>query len=434
MYGIRPKDGGDDQASTTTPGHLPESNLNVRSSGASEVITIYADNLTDDMDAEWLGQTFSKYGRVIDAFIPRKRSKNFMSKFGFIRFNSVAEAESAISDLNGVIIRDKKLLVKMATYSGVKEYSGKLNYPFSTERFQKGIQGVKDNKQIGVSSSKTTGKSFVEAVVGKVSSNPKEISVNISGNEWLTRSVVAKLKSLSAMESIREAIHCHGVPQIEVKDMGGLRVVVTFPSSELMHSIFYGNLSWLNNCFNSSKFTWVDSLPKKTVNSVDDSIDEANSKRDMDHRDSVDRPNRMRNNSNEVSHVADSFVETSREALAAKNGACGNCGDFSIQMCGSKIDSIEEDEFRGFGNNLTINEVCGSFANGDGPGNRGNLIFGQEPNISVSKGGAQLNLLKDNGSSAVGFRPFNLDKPLGHVSGPGLIISRPSNGLEGGQA
>ncbi|KAH7865266.1 hypothetical protein Vadar_004368 [Vaccinium darrowii] len=52
-------------------------------------ITVYVDNLSDDMDVEWLGQIFSKYGRVVDVFIPYKRSKNFRTKFGFVRFNTV---------------------------------------------------------------------------------------------------------------------------------------------------------------------------------------------------------------------------------------------------------------------------------------------------------------------------------------------------------
>ncbi|KAH7847989.1 hypothetical protein Vadar_032453 [Vaccinium darrowii] len=179
------------------------------------------------MDVEWLGQIFSNYGRVIDASIPRKKSKNFMSKFGFVRFNSSVEAKSAISDLNAVNIRDKKILVKMAAYSAEKKYGGtKQNYPPSSVQADVGNQGAKDYKLKGVLPSKTTGKSFAEAVAGKVCTAPKRISVNALGNEWLNRSVVAKLKSLSAMDSIREALHCKGVPQIDVKGKSfGVKVV-----------------------------------------------------------------------------------------------------------------------------------------------------------------------------------------------------------------
>ncbi|KAH7834601.1 hypothetical protein Vadar_017784 [Vaccinium darrowii] len=74
------------------------------------------------MDATWLGQIFSKYGCDLDAFIPKKRSRGLNSKFGFVRFGLLREAEEAISSLNGMIIRDKKMLAKVATFNLVKDY------------------------------------------------------------------------------------------------------------------------------------------------------------------------------------------------------------------------------------------------------------------------------------------------------------------------
>ncbi|KAH7857726.1 hypothetical protein Vadar_015927 [Vaccinium darrowii] len=186
-------------------------------------ITIYVDNLSDDMDTEWLGQIFSKYGRVVDVFIPFKRSKNFRSKFGFVRFNTVVEAEKAIADLDGISIRDKKMLVKMATFKVIQNQGG-------MKKHDTGKVDAKATNPKGVYSEKEAGKSYADAVVGR-SCAPRRISVNAIGNEWLTRSVVAKLCSLSAMESIREALHCKGVPQFDVRDMGGLWVVLTFPAN-----------------------------------------------------------------------------------------------------------------------------------------------------------------------------------------------------------
>lgn len=53
------------------------------------------------------------------------------------------------------------------------------------------------------------------------------------------------------MESIKDALHCKGVPGIDVRDMGGLRVALTFSSVEQMEFLFNGGeLSWLN--------TWIE--------------------------------------------------------------------------------------------------------------------------------------------------------------------------------
>lgn len=225
---------------------------NARSFGGSKVVTVYVDNLPEDMDAEWLGQIFSKYGRVLDAFIPKKRSKYFQSKFGFIRFNVLREAEEAIADLNGIIIRDKKMLVKLASFTVEKDQGGPFhNHSIISNKniVNKVGKEYMVNKQNGANLGKVIGKSYADAVVVNRKFEPKRIFVNAIGNEWLTRSVVARLKSLSSMDSIRDLLHCKGIPQIEVKDMGGLWVVLTFPSIELMQSVFDGDLNWLMNCF-----------------------------------------------------------------------------------------------------------------------------------------------------------------------------------------
>lgn len=155
-------------------------------SGDTRVVTVYVDNLLEDMDAEWLGQIFSKYGRVLDAYIPRKRSKNFMTKFGFVRFNTVAEAKDAIADLNGISIRDKKMLVKLVVYSVVKDQGGVHHrHPVVAKKMDNENKDVNEIKLNGVSLKKTLEKSFVEAVVGSRSGVPKRITINAIGNEWL---------------------------------------------------------------------------------------------------------------------------------------------------------------------------------------------------------------------------------------------------------
>ncbi|KAH7852881.1 hypothetical protein Vadar_030477 [Vaccinium darrowii] len=200
-------------------------------------------------DAEWLGQIFSKYGRVLDAFIPRKKSKNFLTTFGFVRFNTLKEAEEAIADLNGFIIRNKKMLVKLATFNAGKDQGGVHLGLFKDARKMEFRNRVtKVNNQDGVISGMAAAKkSFAEVVVGKLKVESRRITINAIGNEWLSRSAVAKLKSLATMESIRDVLRCKDVPQIEVKDMGSLWVVLTFSSAEQLQSVFDVELRWLHN-------------------------------------------------------------------------------------------------------------------------------------------------------------------------------------------
>ncbi|KAH7843379.1 hypothetical protein Vadar_015904 [Vaccinium darrowii] len=176
-----------------------------RMSKGRTVVTIYVDNLSEDMDVAWLGQIFSKYGCVLDAFIPKKRSRGFNSKFGFVRFGSLREAEEAISSLNGM--------------------------------------------------------SYAEAVSGSKSNGPRRINIEANPIEWLHRSAVAKLRSLSVMEVIREVLHREGAPQTEVRDMGGLWVVLTFSSTDSMKSVLEGGKLNSLNKWVEEVHQWSPELP-----------------------------------------------------------------------------------------------------------------------------------------------------------------------------
>ncbi|KAH7837048.1 hypothetical protein Vadar_008956 [Vaccinium darrowii] len=259
---------------------------NVRFTGSADVVSVYVDNLSEDMDAEWLGQIFSKYGRVLDSFIPKKRSKAYQSKFGFVRFNSLREAEEAIADLNVEVAKGNRFL-----------------------------------KQDGAHLGKSTGKSYAEAVVGKSGFEPKRIFVDAIGNDWLSRSVVARMKSLSAMDSIRDALHCKGIPQVEVKDMGGLWIILTFPTIELMQAVFGGELSWLNNWIGEVK-KWSPDMEKSESNRVDspafveESVDELRSRREVAHEDRSARK-------------SDSLINLDGDACVKESNLELNNGDFA---------------------------------------------------------------------------------------------------------
>ncbi|KAH7845546.1 hypothetical protein Vadar_003376 [Vaccinium darrowii] len=257
------------------------------------IYTVFVDNLSEDMDAEWLGQIFSKYGHIWDVFIPKKKSKGFNSKFGFVRYGSMAEAKVAISELNGIFIREKKMFAKLASYSGSKGFVGN-GMVRNSKVDQGGVKHLDIGKKVcrgdpyaGPIIRSGNGLSYADVVVGKPKATPKRINIQANPNEWLSRSVVAKLKSLGALESIKEAIHCEGVPEVDVRDMGGLWVVITLPSRDLMLSLFEGGeLSWFNNWLDEIK-QWSPDLTNTRRRNVwiscyaNDSVDELDSKRDV---------------------------------------------------------------------------------------------------------------------------------------------------------
>lgn len=89
---------------------------NLKSSVRDGWITLFIDNLPEDVSLNWLRNLYNKFGVVRDAFIPLKRSKVTMRRFGFIRYSCAVSTDVAITKTNGIWIEDRKLYVKKASF------------------------------------------------------------------------------------------------------------------------------------------------------------------------------------------------------------------------------------------------------------------------------------------------------------------------------
>ncbi|PPS13576.1 hypothetical protein GOBAR_AA07007 [Gossypium barbadense] len=69
------------------------------------------------MHGKGLWALFSFHGEVKDAFIPIKKSK-FGTRFGFVRYSSVTNAQRAIDRLNGFVILGYRISLKMVRFRG----------------------------------------------------------------------------------------------------------------------------------------------------------------------------------------------------------------------------------------------------------------------------------------------------------------------------
>ena len=79
-------------------------------------VTLFVDNLPNDMSPGWLVQLFKFDGRVMDAFVSRKRRRGRNNPFGFVRFSNEEEALKAVRNLHGTIVKGCKLEVTLAKY------------------------------------------------------------------------------------------------------------------------------------------------------------------------------------------------------------------------------------------------------------------------------------------------------------------------------
>lgn len=87
---------------------------------AMDLVSLYVDNIPTGVDVAWLRSIFNNHGQVIEAFIPVNRVSKYNTKFGFVRFKTMEEALEAIHALNGKIVQNFCIHVKIARFSGRK--------------------------------------------------------------------------------------------------------------------------------------------------------------------------------------------------------------------------------------------------------------------------------------------------------------------------
>lgn len=93
--------------------------------------------------------------------------------------------------------------------------------------------------------------SFADIVSGKktFASRPS-IKIQEDDNHWLSMSAIAKLPSQRSVKSLREAFISEGVWDIQIRQMGGNFVLLTFDSIDHMNSLLEGGgRCWLMNFF-----------------------------------------------------------------------------------------------------------------------------------------------------------------------------------------
>ncbi|KAH7865562.1 hypothetical protein Vadar_008272 [Vaccinium darrowii] len=182
-------------------------------------VTLFIGNLPEDMDAEWLFQLFTPAGKVVDTFIPYKRSYFDNARYGFVRFTSMEEGLNAISLINGMHIRGHKILVKFARFSNSNfgDFNKKMKMP-----------PAHDPKL------QWRPKNPISHESNNVKKILKPIKVVDVGNEWLRRSVVAKLAQDRSMALFSEYLCNLGHANIEVKPMGKKGGEMHFDSNDFV--------------------------------------------------------------------------------------------------------------------------------------------------------------------------------------------------------
>ncbi|MED6163097.1 hypothetical protein PIB30_076620 [Stylosanthes scabra] len=184
-------------------------------SGADEKTTIFVDNLPDSVIKRELYEEFGRDGYVTDIFISRKLRLKAKGPFAFISFQRIGGALRSIRRLNGTLWHGGKLFLTMSKF-----------------RRYEGVYLVNHQRQVHL---RTTTK-WVE--VRRTTTK----DTGISGTPAMRKERDQKGKAKDRHDEWKGSV------EIECRDMGPYRCLITFSSveikegameNELLYSVFY---------------------------------------------------------------------------------------------------------------------------------------------------------------------------------------------------
>ncbi|XVF21282.1 hypothetical protein REPUB_Repub12eG0076900 [Reevesia pubescens] len=192
-----------------------------------EVSTVFVNNIPKKVHWRWLRKIFQNQGKVVDVFIPKKRSGNG-KKFGFVRFGERNDALHAIEFLHGAWLMNLQLGVNMARFNKMSEYWRKVKG--GPEVGNEQASNIEKQKVEIFNKFRIPRVSFKDVLIdamkkevaeqGNVQGKKCEGVINASCIYWLQNSIVVVTKSKEDVESIAEKLNMANISFINVKVIG----------------------------------------------------------------------------------------------------------------------------------------------------------------------------------------------------------------------
>ncbi|KAK8632342.1 hypothetical protein V6N13_072736 [Hibiscus sabdariffa] len=174
--------------------------------------TVFVSNLPPRLHWKGLWFAFARYGEVMDAFIPTKKSKTGF-RYGFVRFLSLEDAERAILHLNGGVLYRNRLNASLARFSDNLE--GRKSKQMKNNELRNRETGKNLNIHVGESSSDsrdTLRKPRLKRVLGHVDEEALK---------KLEKCLIGTMATVCSTSQVEDRLQAWGQNDVIVKYMGG---------------------------------------------------------------------------------------------------------------------------------------------------------------------------------------------------------------------
>ncbi|XVF17060.1 hypothetical protein REPUB_Repub10bG0084600 [Reevesia pubescens] len=214
---------------------------------SNKVFTVFVNNLPQEANHRWVTTIFQKFGRVVDVFLPVKRSK-WGRRIGFVRYSSVFDARSAIWNLNGVFFLDNKIGVNMARFNPRNAFWKKVERIDGTEKESgKTLQNGESSKWLNQQSD-IQKKSYVQALLEERNnkaftnhctsdgvSEKRNSCIGVIDEEkvqWLQRTLIGRCKGSSNEEVLLDVMENSGIKDVTIRRFSGRDFLITVEDME----------------------------------------------------------------------------------------------------------------------------------------------------------------------------------------------------------
>ncbi|KAK8682043.1 hypothetical protein V6N13_054440 [Hibiscus sabdariffa] len=226
-----------------------------------QVITIYVNNIGENLHRKGLWLEFGRHGEVLDAFIANKRNKEG-KKFGFVRTSNKADANRMIERLNNFRLFGSKITVSLARFQTRHSYWRRVSLG---TRFDKQVIDVATNKEAKdrVNIPTYEKKEEPQGMGGTTENNEKRrrriYGLVESESLWkLKNCLVGETANVCSVESIRARLIEWGMGDVKVRRLGGKSFILTIEDMELYRMLEDLHWSYLKEVFNSVR-PWTES-------------------------------------------------------------------------------------------------------------------------------------------------------------------------------
>jgi len=224
------------------------------------MFTLFVDNLPQGYSSFELRNLFSNHGYIADAYVPHIQRCRVNGRFGFVEVLAWEQGERLIHEVDGKEVGSMKVKVKWAKYPRRR---GHLKDPGlhgrgneQSEKWNSWKKGAFPTKMID---SRLWGTKQQPARVtmidepGKLKKTAKVVTIEeLQDNlEWLDRSLTCISDKPRDVESLRLMINSSLQQEIEVRDLGKFKFLLTLESKEIKERIKSEGVEKLKQWFTS---------------------------------------------------------------------------------------------------------------------------------------------------------------------------------------